>query len=181
MFCNQCGSALAPGVVYCTQCGKAAGTMTPPPAAAPHIAPAMASGVATGPAAGRVAQHRSILGVLWLVLGLLGLLGAFVLLSVSSFRPWENPWSQPTPTPDFLVPLLTAIGVGLLIFSVLRVVAGIGLLQTQGWARILAIVLGVVSLIEIPFGTALGIYTLWALTPPASEAEYQRLAQARRS
>jgi len=176
MFCNQCGSALAPGVVYCTQCGKAAGTMPPLPAAAPHIAPA----VATGLVAGRVAQHRNILGVMWLVLGLLGLLGAFVLLSISSFRPWENPWSQPPTTPDFLVPLLTAIGVGLLIFSGLRVVAGIGLLQTQGWARIMAIVLGVVSLIEIPIGTALGIYTLWALTPPASEAEYQRLAQARR-
>lgn len=170
MFCNQCGAPLPAGVMYCNQCGKAVGT-APPPGAAPNFAPAVAMG--------RVAQHRNVLGVLWLVLGLLGLIGAFVLLTISSFRPWENPWSPPTPTPDFIVPLLTSIGLGLLIFSLLRVVAGVGLLQTQSWARLLTIVLGVVSLIEVPLGTALGIYTLWVLVPQSSEAEFHRLEQAR--
>ncbi|HUX65855.1 MAG TPA: hypothetical protein VMV31_00045 [Terriglobales bacterium] len=161
---------MANGVVYCNQCGKAVGAA---PAAAAYAPPAAGLG--------RVAQHRNILGVLWLVLGGLGLIGAFVLLSISSFRPWENPWSPPTATPDFLVPLLSGIGTVLLVFSLLRVVAGVGILQTQPWARMLTIVLGVVSLIEIPLGTALGIYTLWVLIPANSEAEFQRLAAARRS
>ena len=39
----------------------------------------------------------------------------------------------------------------------------------------LAIILGVVSLFfHIPFGTALGIYTLWVLLPAHSEEEYQK-------
>jgi len=31
------------------------------------------------------------------------------------------------------------------------------------WGRPVVLVLGVLDLLDIPFGTALGIYTLWAL------------------
>ena len=39
-------------------------------------------------------------------------------------------------------------------------VAGLGLLQYKAWARILAIILGIINLILFPIGTAVGIYTL---------------------
>jgi len=42
----------------------------------------------------------------------------------------------------------------------------------------LTLVLGFVSLIHIPFGTALGIYTIWVLLPAKADEEYRRLAQA---
>jgi hypothetical protein len=57
-------------------------------------------------------------------------------------------------------------------------IAGWGLLQRLPWARTLAIVLGLLSLIDIPFGTVIGIYTLWVLVPAESEAEYSRVSQA---
>lgn len=38
--------------------------------------------------------------------------------------------------------------------------AGLSLLQYKSWARILAIILGIVNLILFPIGTAVGIYTL---------------------
>jgi len=38
--------------------------------------------------------------------------------------------------------------------------AGLGLLQYKSWARILAIILGILNLILFPIGTAVGIYTL---------------------
>ena len=38
--------------------------------------------------------------------------------------------------------------------------AGLGLLQYKSWARILAIILGIINLLLFPIGTALGIYTL---------------------
>jgi hypothetical protein len=44
-----------------------------------------------------------------------------------------------------------------------EIFAGAGLLQRREWGRILAIVVGIFSLIDIPFGTALGVYTLWVL------------------
>ena len=42
-------------------------------------------------------------------------------------------------------------------------IGGIYLLKHRPWARILVLVLGFINLIEIPIGTALGIYTLWVL------------------
>ena len=42
----------------------------------------------------------------------------------------------------------------------------------------LAIVLGCFNLIDMPFGTALGIYSLWVLLPAQSEEEYRRIARA---
>jgi hypothetical protein len=54
----------------------------------------------------------------------------------------------------------------------------VALLQSESWARILAIVLGILELVSIPFGTALGIYTLWVLLPADSESEFRALAGA---
>jgi hypothetical protein len=42
----------------------------------------------------------------------------------------------------------------------------------------LAIIFGAVSLIDIPFGTAIGIYTLWVLLPAESEQEYKTMSGA---
>jgi hypothetical protein len=39
-------------------------------------------------------------------------------------------------------------------------------------------VLGILELVSIPFGTALGIYTLWVLLPADSESEFRALAGA---
>jgi hypothetical protein len=34
------------------------------------------------------------------------------------------------------------------------------------------------NLIDMPFGTALGTYTLWVLLPRKSEEEYRQIARA---
>jgi hypothetical protein len=46
-------------------------------------------------------------------------------------------------------------------FSLPTIVAGIGLLYKQHWALILALILGCFKLFSFPFGTALGVYTIW--------------------
>jgi hypothetical protein len=43
------------------------------------------------------------------------------------------------------------------------IIAGIGLLRRKEWGRILALIVGFISLIDIPFGTALGIYCILML------------------
>lgn len=43
-------------------------------------------------------------------------------------------------------------------------IGGIGVLKRQNWARILVLILSVLQLFNVPFGTAVGIYSLWALT-----------------
>jgi hypothetical protein len=51
----------------------------------------------------------------------------------------------------------------LLLLSIPGIIAGAGLLSYRPWSRILTIVLSILDLISIPFGTALGIYGLWVL------------------
>jgi len=57
----------------------------------------------------------------------------------------------------------TVCGSFFLIGNVLNILAGTGLIKYKNWARILAIILGILNMIYFPIGTALGIYTLWAL------------------
>lgn len=49
----------------------------------------------------------------------------------------------------------------LIILGVAGIISGWGLLTRQSWARIMVVIVGILNLIKIPFGTALGIYTLW--------------------
>jgi hypothetical protein len=74
--------------------------------------------------------------------------------------------------------ILRTLGGVFIVTGVLGLIAGWGLLERQSWARILAIVLAFLSLIHIPFGTAIGVYTLWVLLSSSSEAEYQRMARS---
>jgi uncharacterized membrane protein (DUF2068 family) len=72
----------------------------------------------------------------------------------------------------WLIPLITA---ATLLRGVLCVATGIGLLRRAPWARMLAIIAGFLTLIKLPFGTALAVYTLWVLLPGASGQEYEQL------
>ena len=58
----------------------------------------------------------------------------------------------------------------------LLLVTGYALMTRRTWGRVLAIVVGVLSLIAIPFGTAMGIYTLWVLASGVSGMEYDAIA-----
>jgi len=110
--------------------------------------------------------HVKVLAVLHIVFGALGVLvglGIFVFFGgVAGLVQMDN-----DPDAAFVVPMMGAIGgfvlLVLLILSVPGIIAGVGLLSYQPWARILTIVLSILDLISIPFGTALGIYGLWVL------------------
>jgi hypothetical protein len=49
------------------------------------------------------------------------------------------------------------------------IVAGIGLLKHQNWARILSLVLAILDLLAVPVGTLLGVYTIWVLAQRETE------------
>jgi hypothetical protein len=65
------------------------------------------------------------------------------------------------------LPILGLVGgVGLVFFAVLALpgmLAGYGLLKRKKWGQILGVVVGILSLFEIPVGTALDAYTLFVL------------------
>jgi len=72
---------------------------------------------------------------------------------------------------------MRGIGGVLIAVAVAGAIAGWGLMERRPWARVLAIVLGVLALFKVPVGTALGIYTLWVLAPATSEAEYRAISR----
>jgi hypothetical protein len=74
--------------------------------------------------------------------------------------------------------LLSALGLLLLFKALAGFAAGWGLLQRESWARPLTLVLGFISLIDFPIGTALGIYTIWVLLSSGADEEYGQLSRA---
>ena len=65
------------------------------------------------------------------------------------------------------VPILATIGGVaasiILMLSLPRLIAGIGLLKYRNWGRILTFVVSVIGLLDFPVGTGLGVYALWVL------------------
>ncbi len=49
------------------------------------------------------------------------------------------------------------------VFAVPGVIGGVALLKRRPWGRIWTLVLSVILLLDIPLGTALGIYSIWVL------------------
>ena len=54
----------------------------------------------------------------------------------------------------------------IVVFSIPGIIAGIGLFKRKEWARILTLILSVPDLFNIPIGTAIGAYSIWALVQP---------------
>jgi hypothetical protein len=130
------------------------------------------------PRPGRVQEHIHLLGILWLGLSSFNAIGGVALYIVANtiFVPGGPAGSAPA----FLRPLLTTLAILLLGKAALGFLAGWGVMQREAWARVLLLVLAFVSLFtNIPFGTALGVYTMWVMLPSQSEQEYETLAAAR--
>lgn len=156
MFCDQCGAQLDASARFCNRCGK--------PLGAPVAFAARRRG--------RVQSHVRLLGIFWLALSAFDAVGGFLALVAFAILSHHGGMQE---LPFFVRPLIKAVA----LFSIVKAAggffAGWGLLNRQSWARSLAIALAIVSLFfHIPFGTALGVYTLWVLLPAHSEAEYEK-------
>ena len=55
----------------------------------------------------------------------------------------------------------TSITFFLMLFAIPGLICGIGILKRLKWARVFSLIVGCLNLLSIPFGTALGIYTIW--------------------
>lgn len=166
MFCDGCGAVVQPGQAFCSKCGKQI------------IGPVSYS----QPRPGRVQEHVRLVALFWLAFSAFNTVGAIILFIVATtFFPHIREFGAPSSVPThFLIPLLTVISILLLAKAAIGFIAGWGLLQNEKWARVLALVLAFISMFtNIPFGTALGVYTMWVLLPADSEREYDKLAEAK--
>jgi hypothetical protein len=157
MFCNRCGSELPSGSIACSNCGRRIGDPV--------------SAVAQS----RLERHLRTLGVLWMVMGGLFLIPALGLMFFGSSLHFvvhdREPWAGIFPLFIYLA------GSTLVILGAGGICVGLGLRDYRLWARTVAIILGVLALFHPPFGTALGVYTLWVLLADEHGDEYRYLSR----
>ncbi|HEY1809678.1 MAG TPA: zinc ribbon domain-containing protein [Acidobacteriaceae bacterium] len=167
MYCSACGQPTDPYQPYCPRCGRQV-------TAIPTVPPVPWTW-------SRVHRHVHTLGILWIVYAgwvLLHWVMVVPFLSgmVGGWFPFHHGFDGfvfPFQNMPWFIPLITVILAGR---AILCLVAGYALLRRYPWARTLAIVTAVLTLIRPITGTVLAIYTLWVLLPGASGQEYQQIA-----
>jgi hypothetical protein len=162
MLCEACGAQLQPAQQYCSTCGK---LVSPDPFAVARLSHG-----------NRVRQHIHVLGIFWVVLSGLHLFGGIVLFATAiAYLSTVMQHDAPLTAMQFVRPFITIVALLILGKGLLGLAAGLGLLRRARWARSLTLTLGFLSLFEFPFGTVLGIYTIWVLLSSNADQEYRSL------
>jgi predicted nucleic acid-binding Zn ribbon protein len=160
MYCDACGTAVHPGQGFCSRCGKQI------------IGP-----IASARARRRVQDHIHLLSIFWFAISAFNSIIGVVLYIIANTLLAPGGAAN---APEFVRPLLSVLAIIILGGSALGFCAGWGLMHREPWARTLTLVLGfLVLFINIPIGTAVGVYTLWVLLPAESEHEYGALVLTR--
>ena len=158
MFCDACGTPLQPGHAFCPRCAKPVAGAVPA-------------------ASGRVARHARALGILWMIYSALVVIGGLVVFGVANTI--FGPMGPEQDAPPFVRPLLNGIGVLLLAKGIVGMAAGYGVMQLLPWTRIVLLIFAFIAIpTSIPFGTVLGIYTIWVLLSSDAEREFRARAGA---
>jgi hypothetical protein len=176
MVCQACGAPVAEEVRFCPKCGVQ--VMAAPPVYAAYP-PAM---LAPAP---RVRRHLQMLGILWCAFGVYrvaqGMMGMFFLRAMSMHHYGGDGWPfwghfYGPFGPPWMHALLPVVALVTVVSAGLALLVGYSLLTRRPWGRVLGIVVAILTLLKFPFGTALGVYTLWVLAPAMSGAEYEAIA-----
>lgn len=63
----------------------------------------------------------------------------------------------------------------IVVLSIPGIIAGIGLFKRKEWARILTLIISVLDLVNFPIGTAVGVYSIWALVQPGVVEQFKQI------
>ena len=109
-------------------------------------------------------QHVSFVGALHVGFGILGVVGAmaiyFGFIFLFNFIE-DDPMAQ-----KILSYVGTSLALIILFFSSLGIIGGIGLFTYRPWARILVMIVSAMNCLNVPVGTAKGVYSIWVLMQP---------------
>lgn len=110
-------------------------------------------------------EHNKRIAILHIIYGGLNslvFLGCGILLLLGGFAGFFDPFAGEV----VLAVTWLFVGLSFLLFLLVglpSLVAGYGLLTFKSWARTAAITASIVATLNVPFGTALAVYTLWFL------------------
>lgn len=123
-----------------------------------------------GSEAVKMSSHRQLLGICWIVYGILRVIaGIWLILFSGTSTVMFGALLTRVPNPFALMSDFHFFYAGLVVLSfacgLFGILAGLALLANQQRAHVLAVVAAFLAVSEIPFGTTLGIYTLVVLLP----------------
>ena len=131
------------------------------------------------------ASRVRALSIVWFVYG--GISLAYSLIGMTFMHAWlggfgpfaHGPWAHSpwgNGPQEFFGPALMHVAFAfMLVRSALALIAGWGLMERTQWGRVVAVVAAVFSLLRIPVGTALGIWTLVTLLGYRNSTLYEQL------
>jgi hypothetical protein len=116
-----------------------------------------------------VGSHVDFVGVLFIVWGLLTTLGVgAVALITSASRGGGGGVAA-----GLTAAVFTTLAIIAILWGTAHVVVGVPLRRHRPWARLMALMLGSVDLLLLPYGTALGTYALWVLLNEDGKALFE--------
>jgi hypothetical protein len=112
-----------------------------------------------------VPAHVDFLGVLFIIWGVLTTLVGFstLALGVAAAAMVASRGSGGQLAAGVTAAAFTTLALIAIVWGVIHVVVGVPLRRRYPWARLVALMLGSVDLLLLPYGTALGVYALWVL------------------
>jgi hypothetical protein len=109
--------------------------------------------------------HKKILGILYVISATLTITAMVLLraiLSIIFSFALDKADPDDRAVIDMILSLVQFLPYLIVIFiSLPTLIAGIGLLTRQGWALLLALIMGCLKLFSFPIGTAIGVYAIW--------------------
>ena len=118
-------------------------------------------------------KHITLVGTLNIVYSALTVLGAGILFVLGGWfgqffeslmrDGYLRPHEVPIEVLDIVPVVLFLIGLMMLIVALGGIIGGLGVLNKKEWARILLLVISFFTLVRIPLGTILGVYSIWTL------------------
>lgn len=116
-------------------------------------------------------KHINIIASLRIGFSILGLLIGGIIFTVLYFI---GDFVDDHEAEVVLTIVANVVMVLILILSIPGIIAGIGLFKRKEWARILTLILSVLDLFNIPVGTAIGVYSIWALVQPEVVEQFKK-------
>lgn len=170
MYCQACGKEMDDAAQFCPSCGRSA-----------H-APSPSNSVAEVQA---LAVHVRILGVLWVIYGAFEIVTAFLTAGMPSvyfpmFQKMVGPQANSSLSPGQLHTIFVWSGIFAFLAGALGLFSGWMLIRRERSGRAVALLAAVVSLIQVPIGTGIAIYTFVKLLSASAREKYEQLLAAPR-
>jgi uncharacterized membrane protein YqhA len=114
-------------------------------------------------------SHVDLLGTLFIIWGVLTTLVGISTLALG-IAAAALVTSRGSVAAGVTAAAFTTLALLAMVWGVVHVIVGVPLRRRQPWSRLIALMLGSVDLLLLPYGTALGAYALWVLLDEKGKA-----------